>query len=322
MRKYIFLIGILLVLSVALSAGVDFVKITDENQYKSVKDFTNTYEINFNQHNTKELLKCQAVRLSKNWFITAAHCVNDVCTNHDCSFQARLLVGPNYEADFTTTHGKKFGKKIYTFSKTKLGRREVLYDVALIYFDPKDTKLVWKDPRYNSPLTESMFLRRIPNRTEYIKAVNGTNLPTILMINETSPKVLKKELSIVSIWSGKRALLQSNKNPVYYSPNLSTFVTKNFGVIKGISGSGVMTNTGELLGIVSATGELINKNAKGKEETSLVYIVPFDREVISFITENVPNISYIEVNSGDVRSLSKTEEKQLKIIENLKYYMQ
>ncbi|MCR5504798.1 MAG: trypsin-like serine protease, partial [Elusimicrobiaceae bacterium] len=180
MRKYIFLVGILLVLSVALTAGVDFIRITDEDQYKSVKDFTNTYEINFNRHHTKDLLKCQAVRLSKNWFITAAHCVSDVCINHDCSFQARLLVGPNYEADFTTTHGKSFGKKIYTFSKTKLGKKEILYDVALIYFDPRDTKLVWKDPRYNSPLTESMFLRRIPSRADYVKAVNGTNLPMIL----------------------------------------------------------------------------------------------------------------------------------------------
>lgn len=322
MKKYFFFFSFLFCLSLVVIAGVDFITISDEGQYKSVKDFTNTYEINFNQHHTKELLKCQAVRLSKNWFITAAHCVNDICTKNDCSFQARLLVGPNYEADFTTTHGKKFGKKIYTFSKTKLDKKEVLYDIALIYFDPKDTKLVWKDPRYNSPLTESVFLRRIPNITEYIKAVNGTNLPIILSVNSSNAKVLKKDISVISIWSGKRALLQSYQNPIYYLPNLSTFVTKNFGVIKGISGSGVMTNTGELLGIVSATGELINKNAKGKKETSLVYIVPFDKEVISFITENIPNISYIEVNSGDLRSLSEAEEKQLKIIENLKYNMQ
>ena len=186
MKKYFFFFSFLFCLSLVVIAGVDFITISDEGQYKSVKDFTNTYEINFNQHHTKELLKCQAVRLSKNWFITAAHCVNNICTENDCSFQARLLVGPNYEADFTTTHGKKFGKKIYTFSKTKLDKKEVLYDIALIYFDPKDTKLVWKDPRYNSPLTESVFLRRIPNITEYIKAVNGTNLPIILSVNSSN----------------------------------------------------------------------------------------------------------------------------------------
>ena len=322
MKKHIFLIGLLCCLSLVVIAGVDFVTISDEEQYKSVKDFTNTYEININQHNTKEILKCQSVRLAKNWFITAAHCVNNVCTQNDCSFQARLLVGPNYEADFTTTHGSRFGKKIYTFSKTKIGKKEVLYDIALIYFDPRDTKLIWKDPRYNSPLTENIFLRRIPNRADYVRAVNGTNLPTILKVNSTTPKILTKDLSIVSIWSGQRNLLQSTHSPIFYSPDLSIYVTKNFGVVKGISGSGVMTNTGELVGIVSAKADLVMQGPQGSKTTPLVYIAPFDDEIMSFIRENIPNISYTEKEEGYFRSLTDVEKNQLKVIESVKFNMQ
>jgi len=322
MKKHLFLIGFIFFLSLFVFAGVDFVTIADEGQYKSVKDFTNTYEINFNQHNSKDILKCQAVRLAKNWFITAAHCVNDVCTKNDCSFQARLLVGPNYEADFTTTHGKKFGKKIYTFSKTKLGKKEILYDIALIHFPSRDTKLIWKDPRYGTPLSEDVFMRRIPNRAAYVRTVNGTNLPTILMVNSTTPKVLNKDLSIVSIWSGKRGLLQSTEAPVFYSPDLSMFVTRNFGVVQGISGSGVMTNTGELLGIVSAKADLFIKNSSGQKTVPLVYIAPFDKEIMDFITENIPNISYVEAGSETFRPLTEPEKQKLKIIEKAKFNMQ
>ena len=117
--KKIFLFLLCFALSPYLIAEVSFVNVKNEESYNSAKDFTNTYEINLNKHNTGELVKCQAVRLARNWFITAAHCVKNACES-GCSFQARLLVGPNYELDFTATHANKFSKKIFTFSKTNI----------------------------------------------------------------------------------------------------------------------------------------------------------------------------------------------------------
>lgn len=303
-----------------VQAEVSFISITDENNYTSTKDFTNTYEINLNRHGSKEISKCQAVRLSRNWFITAAHCINIPCINSACSFQARLIVGPNYEADFTTTHAKKLSKKIFTFSKTKLDNEEILYDIALIYFDPKETKTVFKDPSSRRYISEGEFLRRIPNKAAYLRALNGTHIPTILIMDTSKPAVLKRDLSVISIWNGKKELLKNSNAPVFYSPKLSNIITKNFGVIKGISGSGVMTNTGELLGIISAKADL--KSSKHHLNFPLVYISPFDKEIMSFILEHIPNISYINADKNFYRTLNSEEEKMLETIENVKLNLQ
>ena len=327
MKIKILLFIIFISLIALVQAEVSFVSVSNEKSYSSVKDFTNTYEINLNKHGSKDIVKCQAVRLAKNWFITAAHCVKDVCAEN-CSLQARLMVGDNYEADFTTTQSKKLSKKIFTFSKTQINSGQTLYDIALIYFTPKDTKTIWKDLRkyrYNEnavsfqpiPISEGEFLKRVPSRAAYARALNGTNLPTILVMNTKKPIALKRDLSIVSIWSGKRKLLKNSDAPIFYSPKLSNIVTKNFGVIQGISGSGVMTNTGELIGIVSAKTEL-KSSLKPNETTPLVYIAPFDKEIMDFILEHIPNISYIEADKNFYRNLNDEEAKYLSQIESHK----
>ena len=317
MKIKILLFLLFLSLITLAKTEVSFVTVSDEKSYDSVKDFTNTYEINLNKHGTRDIVKCQAVRLAKNWFITAAHCVKGPCRDDMCSFQARLIVGPNYEADFTTTNGKKLSKKIFTFSKTQLENNQVLYDIALIYFDPKDTKTVFKDPLHKHYISEEEFLRRIPNRSVYLRALNGTHLPTILVMNTEQSVALKRDLSIISIWSGKRELLKSSDSTVFYSPKLSNIITKNFGVIKGISGSGVMTNTGELLGIVSAKSDL--KSSNSSTAIPLIYIAPFNREIMDFILEYIPNVSYIEADKKFYRTLSNNEKKRINIIEDLKF---
>lgn len=318
--KKIFLFSFFIFLAAALAAEVSFISVADEESYNSVKDFTNTYEINLNKHQSDKIVKCQAVRLARNWFITAAHCVKEVCADA-CSFQARLMVGDNYEADFTTTHAKNFSKKIFTFSKTQINSGQTLYDIALIYFDPKDTKTILKDNK-GRILPEAQFLNLVSSRAAYARALNGTNLPTILVIDSKAPLVLKRDLSIISIWSGKKDLLKSTKAPVYYSSKLSNIITKNFGVIQGISGSGVMTNTGELLGIVSAKADLVSQLGDKTEVTPLVYIAPFDKEIIEFILKYIPNISYIEADENFTRRLSRPERIRLSSIERLKMNLQ
>jgi len=316
MKNRIFLLALFIFLSTVLAAEVSFISVADEESYNSVKDFTNTYEINLNRHQTEKIVKCQAVRLARNWFITAAHCVKQVCSG-DCSFQARLLVGDNYEADFTTTQAKNLSKKIFTFSKTKLDSNQPLYDIALIYFDPKETKTILKD-NTGRILSETKFLNLIPSRAAYARALNGTNLPTILVIDSKKPLVLKRDLSVISIWSGKKILLKSRKSPIFYSSKLSNIITKNFGVIQGISGSGVMTNTGELLGIVSAKADLIVQSNKETETIPLVYFAPFDKEILSFILQYIPNISYIVADDNFTRQLTESERKKLVSIEQVK----
>ena len=136
-------------------------------------------------------------------------------------------------------------------------------------------------------------------------------------MNTEQSVALKRDLSIISIWSGKRELLKSSDSTVFYSPKLSNIITKNFGVIKGISGSGVMTNTGELLGIVSAKSDL--KSSNSSTAIPLIYIAPFNREIMDFILEYIPNVSYIEADKKFYRTLSNNEKKRINIIEDLKF---
>lgn len=284
-------------------ADVSFITVSDEEAYKEVDDFSNTYEINFNRHGEMNINKCQAVRLEEHWFLTAAHCVENACRGN-CSFQARLVVGPNYEADMTVTHTPK-SPKIFKHPKANIEKRSSSYDLALLYFKPSESKVVYKDLSRRMALTEAQFLQRIPNESLYYKAVKGTNIPNLLVMPHKKNVALDRELSIISIWNGQKSVMNNTENMIF-SPKLNLFFTKNFGVIKGISGSGVMTNTGELVGIVSAIGSIAIRNPKTNkyDPTEMVYISAFDQSVVDFIHEKMGSFGYVEAGEDYVKTLN------------------
>ncbi len=284
-------------------ADVSFITVNDEESYNEVEDFSNTYEINFNRHGENKINKCQAVRIDKYWFLTAAHCVENACKGN-CSFQARLVVGPNYEADMTVTHTPK-SPKIFKHPKANVNKHSSAYDLALLYFKPSESKLVYKDLSKRMAITERQFLNRIPNESIYHKAVKGTNIPNLLIMAQKKTAILDRELSIISIWNGEKSVMKNSKDMIF-SPSVNLFFTKNFGVKKGISGSGVMSNTGELVGIVSAIGTvgLLNPKTQKYEPTELVYISAFDQSVVDFIHENMGSFGYIESGAEHIKSLT------------------
>lgn len=314
--KLLYSLFLMLILPAAIFAEVSFVSVNDEAAYKEVSDFSNTYEINFNRHGENNINKCQAVRLQEYWFLTAAHCVENACRDN-CSFQARLIVGPNYEADMTITHTPK-SPKIYKHSKAKIDKMSSSYDLALLHFKPSETKVVYKDMSVRIPLTETQFLRRIPNDSLYYKAVKGTNIPSLLVMDSDSGKILDREISVISIWDGKKNVMNNNQ-PVIYSPANKLLFTNNFGIQKGISGSGVMTNTGELVGIVSALDNIsaFNHKTKKYENIHLVYFSAFDKDALNFIQEHVGGVSYIEATAEDYKNLNKDQKDFLKAIDTM-----
>lgn len=314
--KNFLILSLFLTLAAPLFADVSFITVNDEAAYEEVEDFSNTYEINFNRHGEKKINKCQAVRLKEHWFITAAHCVENACRDN-CSFQARLIVGPNYEADMTVTHTPK-SPKIFKHSKAKLDKRSSSYDLALLYFKPSETKVVYKDMLIKRALTEAQFLERIPNKSLFYKAVKGTNIPNLLVMNEDSGKKLDRKISVISIWDGKREVM-NNTDGLIYSPKQHLFFTKNFGIIKGISGSGVMTNTGELAAIVSAIGSigLYNSATKKYDPVHMAYLSAFDQEVVDFIHEHAGSFGYIEAGPEYLQELNPKQKELLNAMDGL-----
>lgn len=271
--------------------GVSYITVTNEESYKTASDFSNTYEVNINQHGLKTISKCQAVRLDKNWFITAAHCVEPMC-DKACSIQVRLVVKSNYEMDITTTH-KPDNPKVFKNPKSNVAKKNAAYDLALLFFPSYDSKFVYKDPSARTYIPEKLFLRRIPDYNVYYKAENGTNIPVVLAVDSKVNVMLKRQLSVASIWDGKTSVLETKK-PVFYSPKLHYILTENFGIIKGISGSGVMTNTGELVGIVSAIGDLVKTNSVTNKAivTPVAFFAAFDPYSLEFIRKYVGGFEY------------------------------
>lgn len=295
MKKY-FTVFLFLLTACFSTAGVSFITVSDEEQYSKTSDFSNTYELNVNEHGQNQIAKCQTVRLDKNWYITAAHCITPMC-DKACSMRVRLVIGPNYEMDVTTTHvnspDSDAGKRVFKHPKaTIISGKNAAYDIALLYFPSANSKYVFSDPSKNTAISENLFIKRIPDYNIYYKAANGTNIPMILSIDTKMHRIIDRKLSVASIWSGKKSVLQTVK-PVFYSPNLHYLYTENFGIIKGISGSGVMTNTGELIGIVSATADLsVVSNGVEKKSIPIAFLAAFDDYVMDFIKLHIDNISY------------------------------
>lgn len=282
---------ILLLLTPCFAGDVSYINVSNENSYSSVSDFANTFEININQHGKTQITKCQAVRLDRNWFITAAHCISPACDD-TCSIQARLLINKNYEMDLTATHTKK-QPIIFTCPKSNVEEKNAAYDVALIHFKPSLSKIIYKNNEKGQSATEEEFIQQLPNYNMFTSAYYGRNIPPMLSVEAKEDSIIKKSISIASIWDGKRGVLKSTR-PIFYSPKMHYIHTENFGVIQGISGSGAMTNTGELIGIVSALAELdyIDRDSKQKIHTNIIFIASFDQTVIDFIKQYLPTLTF------------------------------
>ncbi|MDR0735057.1 MAG: hypothetical protein LBG16_05200 [Elusimicrobiota bacterium] len=304
MKKFSCALLLFCAAAIIRAEGVSYLTITDEAQYRQAADFTNTFEIKIINPGSDKITKCQAVRLDKNWYITAAHCISPQCDGV-CQIQVRLVVNPQYEMSALITHSPKT-QRVFKNDKTVSAREKAAYDAALMHIPADGADYIYRAPALRRAISEDDFLKIIPDYNIYYKAVNGTHLPDILHINSGYPVMIDRQASIVSIWNDERSVLPAKK-PLFYLPVQKYIFTENFGIVQGISGSGVMTNTGELVGIVSATASLEAENRKTKNTviTPLVFIVPFDDYMVNFIRQTAPDSSI---------SIKKARKRILKTI--------
>jgi hypothetical protein len=266
---------------------------TRAEQYAKADDFTNAFEIKIRQSGSNSVSKCQAVRLHKEWFLTAAHCFEGIVCASKCEIRARLIVGKNYEADVITEHSPD-SKAYFKPKETKDVSGVMLYDLALVRFDPAKSKYEYSDPsytRYFVALKEKEFISRLGNDAPlYEDAKQGRKIPYVLEIGRAlskaapTPKILNRTIKVPSIWDGRRVALSST-DTVYYSPAARFLYTQNFGIRQGISGSGVMTDTGELVAIVSSVANIgFNNETVGSK---YVFLATFDEYALAFLKEHL-----------------------------------
>ena len=278
----------------AFGQSVGFISSEEEiNSYATTDDFSNTFEINIaplmqikpGQTEIKfTASKCQAVRLSKSWFITAAHCVDPVC-NDGCNFQVRLLVGKNYEMDIIGQSTPSL-PQIFIHPDRDKQKNISTYDIALIYFKPRTSKYDYKNPQTHYGITQKEFLSKLNSYRTYKRALSSYNTPTLLIMGAYRKQgpIYARKFSVLSSFQDERKVLKSNNKATYY-PKTKTFLLENFGIKQGISGSGLMTSKGELAGITSTISDKHSPN-------QLAQFSAFDKTTLQFIQDHVGNIEY------------------------------
>lgn len=321
MLKKLLLAVCVLCSAAALWAQVSIISVTDEDKHTKKEDFWHTFEYYIVPSEGK-ITKCQATRVAKNWFATAAHCVASICQK-ECTLRMDLLEQPVS----VFVDGKHTAKKpIVYVHPAYAADQSVAHDFALIRMDLSLLPSYY----YRRPAgTQTnnigisrqdfqQFLRKNPAAQREFNRALRPDLPPLLVFDNATKRIDRK-LSVVSIFGGKRNILQ-NPYPTDYVKEIGFAYTQNFGVKQGMSGSGVMTNTGELAGIISS---YLVVGIKGDSHTDQYFMFPvFNKDLTDFMEETM-GTDYYKIERKDaspnyvVRS-PKNHAAMLQAVKNLR----
>lgn len=278
---------------------VSVISVTDENKHSKKEDFSHTFEYYIlPAGNSAQGGKCQATRIGRRWFATAAHCVTPLCDN-GCRIELDLLEQP-VSARAAVEHTLK--KPAVFVHPEYVPGSLAQNDFALFRLDLDRTPLVYYRRGKNmnvivSAKTFSAFLNKNRRAASQLKHIQSPEFPPLVRFG-TGNYILARKISVISIFGGKREI-KANPNPVHYVNDLGYAYTENFGVIKGMSGSGVVTNTGELLGMIS--GNLSTSRA-GLAKAALVkefFMFPVFNDNIAAFMESVMGSDYYKLDWKD-----------------------
>ncbi len=287
MKKIIFLL--LGMSALSLWAEVSVLSVTDEDKHRTKEDFYHTYEYFVTSPSAQA--KCQATRIAPRWFATAAHCVKDVC-RQGCTIRMDLMDS----AVSVLAQGEHSSKNSTVFVHP--GYREgtlVQNDFALIKLDVQNAPKTYyrratkKNPQ-NRAMKETDFLAWLAKnpraKAQYKHALRPV-LPPLVDFTASRNYEIDRKLSVISIFGRNREIKQAT-HPVYYVHSLGYAYTTNFGIRKGMSGSGVMTNTGELVGIISSNvDENWYKDGKQVSHKEWFMFPVFNTSILSFMQDTM-----------------------------------
>jgi len=287
MRKFLFSFLWVCFIALPLAAEVSVISVTDTDKHSKKEDFYHTFEYLIAPigQTSGQVGKCQATRIAKRWFATAAHCVIEKC-QQGCEIRIDLVEAKT-SAWVSTTHTPKkptvFWHPDFTFNTF------VKNDFALIYLDlDKAPSTYYRRATPDNPVNRiipkeefSAFLSKNRAARLALYRVYHPTFPPLMIFDEGNYK-MDRILSVIAIFDGKRNV-KINENPVYYVKDLGFAYTKNFGVRKGMSGSGVMTNTGELIGVISGTFHTKQFQGDQLRQEDLFMFLVFNKSISDFM---------------------------------------
>lgn len=305
------LLFFLVFVSLGVVAQVSVISVTDENKHSSKEDFYHTFEYYITIPGQQQGGKCQATRIGKRWFATAAHCVKELCRKR-CTIQVDLLEFST-SAVATVQHTAK-APAVFVhpgFSDKEFAKD----DLALIRLDLRRAPLTYytrgnsSEPNIAISKEEfEAFLNKNRKAKSQYNRVLTPSFPPILVFDDGN-YLLDRNLSVISIFSGKREV-KLNPYPVYYLKALGYAFTNNFGIRKGMSGSGVMTNTGELAGIISANMDVWYRQGSKKIQEENYFVFPvFNASLVDFMRETMgSDFSLVEQKDAYPYAVRKTRK--------------
>lgn len=280
----------------AAAAEVGVLSVTDEDKHSKKEDFWHTFEYYISAP-SGQTSKCQATRIAKNWFATAGHCVAELC-KQACTLRMDLLEQP-VSAFVRAEHT---AQKPVVFLHPDYGPAELVkHDFALLHMDITSLPAQYyrrpqggeKQGTAISRKTFNAYLTQHPAARRELNRIMHPELPAILVFDEATRRIDRK-LSVISIFDGKRRILP-NPYPTDYVKQLGFAYTQNFGIRQGISGSGVMTNTGELAGVVSA---YLGATSGGQKRQEYFMFAVFNADLLEFM-EDVMGSDYYKLDRKD-----------------------
>ncbi len=260
------------------------------------EDFANQ-SVLFTQ-NSKGSKQCQGLRISSKWYLTAAHCVRPYC-DKECQITVQLLQGP-LQASAVLRH-TAVAPRVFVPPAYRPGSgRGIRTDLALIRFDPAEEDYFFYETASKQALDKGSFIKRL-NASEYAdqrgqwQALENAR-PKLLSVNNSVSRRILFPLAVPDLREGGIFFKQS-AGDFYYFTELRHYMGPNFGVEKGMSGSGVVLPGGDVIGVVSAslnnTGKLVTYNENDEPVGSVPYssdyflFTPISRQNAAFIRATV-----------------------------------
>lgn len=260
---------------------VNIISVTDETKHTKKEDFFHTFEY-YIIPSSKSARggKCQATRIGRRWFATAAHCVTPLCDN-GCRIELDLLE-QSVSARAAVEHS---AKQPAVFTHPEYAGHLAQNDFALFRLDLDRTPLVYyRRGKVNTTVSAQVFksfLNKNRRAASQLKHIQSADFPPLVRFDNGN-YILDRKISVISIFGGKREV-KINPHSVHYVNALGYAYTNNFGIIKGMSGSGVMTNTGELLGMISGNLILMSRNAANTQKEDFFMFPVFNDNIAAFM---------------------------------------
>lgn len=249
---------------------------------------------------------CQAVRLSEEWFLTAAHCVYGSCNGtKDCDIEI-VLAEAELKAVARVSHSMT-DKRVYIYGGFYPGQNRVSgLDVALIKMDKHTSEFAYAKPSADggwTRISEGEFNRLLRQAKETKLQMQAMN-PLFISSASAPTSQLNARLAVPKLTSGVVSYLTGPDKTTYYVKELEHFISPDFGVRKGNSGGGVFTTSGELVGIVSA--RIYNKDGSASfydEKGQVSLTLDNAANYFLFAGFNGKTLNFINTTAGSVRTV-------------------